>query len=122
MQVQLGKSVRKIRNRRFLRCWVLPYLRSRIRGGFRPILGCVYTEWKCNLECAYCDRHTPMANEMSRDQILKALGEFVELGTRSVSLDGGDPRLVDGGLAGASTVSKFAPATQPSTPIRRKES
>jgi MoaA/NifB/PqqE/SkfB family radical SAM enzyme len=47
--------------------------------------------WLCNLECAYCDRHTPMANEMGRDQIFKALGEFVDLGTRLVSLDGGEP-------------------------------
>jgi MoaA/NifB/PqqE/SkfB family radical SAM enzyme len=32
-----------------------------------------------------------MANEMGRDQIFKALGEFVELGTRIVNLDGGEP-------------------------------
>lgn len=47
--------------------------------------------WLCNLECVYCDRHTPMDNEMSRDQIFNALGEFVQLGTRGVSLDGGEP-------------------------------
>jgi MoaA/NifB/PqqE/SkfB family radical SAM enzyme len=56
-----------------------------------PISLAYELSWLCNLECAYCDRHTPMANEMTRDQILKALGEFVELGTSSVSLDGGEP-------------------------------
>ena len=56
-----------------------------------PISLAYEISWLCNLECAYCDRHTPMANEMAREQILKALDEFVELGTRSVSLDGGEP-------------------------------
>ena len=56
-----------------------------------PIALCYELSWLCNLECAYCDRHTPMANEMGRDQIFKALGEFVELGTRIVNLDGGEP-------------------------------
>src|ERR1035438_1321377 len=55
--VQFDRSVRKIRYSRFLRCWVLPYLRSRIHGGFRPILGCVYTDLKCNLDCPYS--HSP---------------------------------------------------------------
>ncbi len=56
-----------------------------------PISLAYELSWLCNLECAYCDRHTPMANEMTREQIFAALGEFVELGTRSVSLDGGEP-------------------------------
>jgi MoaA/NifB/PqqE/SkfB family radical SAM enzyme len=47
--------------------------------------------WLCNLACTYCDRHTPMRNELRRDQIFQALAEFYELGTRDVSLDGGDP-------------------------------
>jgi len=45
----------------------------------------------CNLACIYCDRHTPMPGEMTREQIFTALGEFIELGTRKVNLDGGDP-------------------------------
>jgi MoaA/NifB/PqqE/SkfB family radical SAM enzyme len=56
-----------------------------------PISLAYELSWLCNLACAYCDRHTPMANEMAPDQIFTALGEFVELGTRSVSLDGGEP-------------------------------
>ncbi len=45
----------------------------------------------CNLDCLYCDRHTPRANEMTREQISSALGEFHEMGMRHVSLDGGEP-------------------------------
>jgi MoaA/NifB/PqqE/SkfB family radical SAM enzyme len=56
-----------------------------------PISLAYELSWLCNLECTYCDRHTPMAEEMSRGQILAALEEFVKLGTRNVSLDGGEP-------------------------------
>jgi MoaA/NifB/PqqE/SkfB family radical SAM enzyme len=45
----------------------------------------------CNLDCSYCDRHTPKPNEMTREQILTALAELHELGMRHVSLDGGEP-------------------------------
>jgi len=47
--------------------------------------------WRCNLECAYCDRHTAMRDELTRDQIFTALGEFHNLGMRDAHLDGGDP-------------------------------
>ena len=45
----------------------------------------------CNLACVYCDRHTPMPQEMSREQIFTALGGFFEMGTWKVNLDGGEP-------------------------------
>jgi MoaA/NifB/PqqE/SkfB family radical SAM enzyme len=63
------------------------------RLGLMPIplsLGFELTH-RCNLECHYCDRHTPLEHEMSRDQILVALAELVALGTRRISLDGGEP-------------------------------
>jgi MoaA/NifB/PqqE/SkfB family radical SAM enzyme len=63
------------------------------RLGIRPFpLSLTYeVTWLCNLTCAYCDRHTPMPNEMTRDQIFKALEEFHDLGMRQTNLDGGDP-------------------------------
>ena len=45
----------------------------------------------CNLDCAYCDRHTPRPREMTREQILSVLSDFHALGMRHVSLDGGEP-------------------------------
>lgn len=45
----------------------------------------------CNLRCAYCDRHTPTAGELTREQIFQVLTDFRALGTRYVSLDGGEP-------------------------------
>ena len=46
---------------------------------------------RCNLACSYCDRHTPLPNEMSLEQILSALGGLAAIGMREVSLDGGEP-------------------------------
>lgn len=63
------------------------------RAGMRPtpiFLGFEITHL-CNLACHYCDRHTPAPNEMTLEQILRALGEFHELGMRHISLDGGEP-------------------------------
>ncbi|HXZ84892.1 MAG TPA: radical SAM protein [Myxococcota bacterium] len=63
------------------------------RFGIRPYPMTVDYEltWRCNLECVYCDRHTPMARELTREQIFAALGEFHALGMRQTHLDGGDP-------------------------------
>jgi MoaA/NifB/PqqE/SkfB family radical SAM enzyme len=45
----------------------------------------------CNLRCTYCDRHTPQPGELTREQIFQVLQDFHALGTRHVSLDGGEP-------------------------------
>ena len=45
----------------------------------------------CNLACVYCDRHTPMPNEMGRDEIFTALEQFIDLGLRKLNLSGGEP-------------------------------
>lgn len=45
----------------------------------------------CNLECSYCDRHTPMPAEMSFDEIRVTLDAFHGMGMRHISLDGGEP-------------------------------
>src|SRR3989442_13928425 len=63
------------------------------RVGIRPIPIAVTYEvtWLCNLACGYCDRHTPMRNEMNHEQIFEALEEFIGLGMSQIHLDGGDP-------------------------------
>jgi len=48
---------------------------------------------RCNLACRYCDRHTALPREMDHNAIFAVLEEFVQLGTRYVSLDGGEPLL-----------------------------
>lgn len=45
----------------------------------------------CNLACEYCDRHTPLPNEMTLDQIFVALDGMHQIGMQEISLDGGEP-------------------------------
>lgn len=45
----------------------------------------------CNLECHYCDRHTKLPQEMTKEQIFTALEQFIDLGMKHMSLDGGEP-------------------------------
>lgn len=84
------------------------------RLGLRPFpLGLTYElSWVCNLGCAYCDRHTPMRNELTRPEIFAVLAEFHALGMRDILLDGGEPlahrnveEIVDRLVARAVTVS-----------------
>ena len=70
------------------------------RTGAKPApLALTYeVTWLCNLSCDYCDRHTPMPNELTREEIFEALEEFAVLGMLRVNLDGGEPlahKLVD---------------------------
>ncbi|MBI5532997.1 MAG: radical SAM protein [Deltaproteobacteria bacterium] len=48
---------------------------------------------RCNLDCKYCDRHTPLPDEMEHDDIFSALAGMLRIGMRSLSLDGGEPLL-----------------------------
>ena len=63
------------------------------RTGVRPFpLSLTYeVTWLCNLSCGYCDRHTPMRHELTREEIFGALDEFRMLGMLHTHLDGGDP-------------------------------
>ena len=63
------------------------------RTGVRPFpLSLTYeVTWLCNLSCGYCDRHTPMRNELTQEEIFSALDEFRMLGMLHTHLDGGDP-------------------------------
>jgi MoaA/NifB/PqqE/SkfB family radical SAM enzyme len=65
------------------------------RLGLKPTpLALTYeVSWRCNLACSYCDRHTPMRSELTRDQILEALAQFHALGMRITNLDGGEALL-----------------------------
>lgn len=65
------------------------------RLGIKPYpLALTYElSWLCNLSCGYCDRHTPMAHELPREAIFKALEEFIGLGMRLTNLDGGEALL-----------------------------
>jgi MoaA/NifB/PqqE/SkfB family radical SAM enzyme len=79
---------------RAVRCWVVPYLRSRIfERQFRPLLAFLFTELRCNLGCHYCwafDNHTP---GMSADTARRSIDWLHALGCRVLALMGGEPLL-----------------------------
>lgn len=66
-------------------------LMSRAFGMHVPISVGFEITHLCNLACDYCDRHTPLPNEMTFEQIIQALEGLQRIGMREISLDGGEP-------------------------------
>ncbi len=64
-----------------------------VRLGARPVPLSVSFEitHRCNLACAYCDRHAPGPNEMAAEQVLTVLDALCDAGMRTICLDGGEP-------------------------------
>jgi MoaA/NifB/PqqE/SkfB family radical SAM enzyme len=66
-------------------------IRAKVLGAASPLAVGFEVTHRCNLRCSYCDRNTRRSREMSRDDILSALGGLYRLGMRAMSLDGGEP-------------------------------
>lgn len=79
---------------RGLKCWYIPYLKSRYYGGeFRPLLSYLYTEWKCNVNCYYCYTWNNRVNGMTLEVAKKSIDWLSSVGCRVVALMGGEPLL-----------------------------
>ena len=49
------KQYHKINTMRGLKCWALPFVKSRFKASeLRPIIAYLFTEFKCNVDCHYC--------------------------------------------------------------------
>lgn len=73
---------------------ILPYLRARATGRPTPVDVALHVTHRCNLDCAYCDRHHgDRSRELSPDELKKILTGFLVAGTRGVLFDGGEPLL-----------------------------
>jgi uncharacterized Fe-S cluster-containing radical SAM superfamily protein len=89
----------KTRNRtknaiRSLRCWYIPYLKSRYHSGeFRPLLSYLYTEWRCNVNCYYCYTWDNQVRGMTLDVAKKSMDWLKTSGCRVVAIMGGEPLL-----------------------------
>ncbi len=46
---------------------------------------------RCNLRCRYCDRNRPRPAELPTAKIIEIIDRFNKMGTRGISLDGGEP-------------------------------
>jgi MoaA/NifB/PqqE/SkfB family radical SAM enzyme len=79
---------------RAVRCWLGPYVRSRVRPHqFRPLLAYLFTEWKCNLDCHYCWARDNAIKGMSEDVARRSIDWLRDTGCRVLAIMGGEPLL-----------------------------
>lgn len=77
---------------RAIRCWVIPYLNSRIhKEGFRPVLCYLFTDWNCNIDCHYCFQYNTARPGMSFETAKSAIDWLKSIGCRVIPLMGGEP-------------------------------
>ena len=80
--------------RRAVRCWLWPYLGSRLHPHqFRPLLAYLFTEWKCNLDCHYCWAHQNQTKGMTAEVARDSIDWLHATGCRALAIMGGEPLL-----------------------------
>ena len=88
------KQYQLFNRRRAVRCWLWPYLRSRLHpNDFRPLLAYLFTEFKCNLDCHYCWAHSNKTAGMTEEVALNAIDWLHDAGCRALAIMGGEPLL-----------------------------
>ncbi len=75
--------------------FMLTLLKDKLWGGRSPLVTVINTTFRCNLRCNYCygrffDRHTP---DLPTADLLALITELGRMGTRMVTLTGGEPLL-----------------------------
>lgn len=92
--VRLGAGNRTKNALRGLRCWYLPYIKSRVYSRrFRPLLSYLFTDWKCNVNCYYCYTWDNRVDGMTLDVAKKSIDWLETVGCRVVAIMGGEPLL-----------------------------
>jgi len=77
-----------------MRGWMFPYLKSRVLpGDFHPIIGYLFTEWKCNLDCHYCWAFENSVKGMTEDVARRSIDWLHDTTSRVLALMGGEPLL-----------------------------
>lgn len=77
-----------------VRGWGLPYIKSRLLpGDFHPIIGYLFTEWKCNLDCNYCWAFENSVKGMTEDVAKRSIDWLHSTTCRVLALMGGEPLL-----------------------------
>jgi MoaA/NifB/PqqE/SkfB family radical SAM enzyme len=74
--------------------WMFPYFKSRLLpGDFHPIIGYLFTEWKCNLDCHYCWAFENSVKGMTEDIARRSIDWLEGTTCRVLALMGGEPLL-----------------------------
>lgn len=82
----------KFNRNRAVQAWAVPYVKSRWhRKQLRPIVGYLFTEYKCNLDCHYCWAYNNTHKGMTEDTARRSIDWMEEIGCRVLAIMGGEP-------------------------------
>lgn len=74
--------------------WVVPYAKSRVYNSrFRPVMSYLFTDWKCNIGCAYCFQYNNAGSDMTFETAKSSIDWLKTIGCRVIALMGGEPLL-----------------------------
>jgi MoaA/NifB/PqqE/SkfB family radical SAM enzyme len=77
-----------------MRGWMFPYFKSRIMpGDFQPIISCLFTDWKSNLDCHYCWSYDNRVKGMTEDTARRAIDWLHSTPCHVLARTGGEPLL-----------------------------
>jgi MoaA/NifB/PqqE/SkfB family radical SAM enzyme len=92
--IMTRKEYQAFNRRRSIRCWLVPYVASRLHPHeFHPLLAYLFTEWKCNLDCHYCWAHDNRDSGMTLEVARASIDWLRETGCRVLAIMGGEPLL-----------------------------
>ena len=68
-------------------------MKDHILGGRTPLVVVLNTTFRCNLKCGYCygQYFNRSDTDFSTDELLKLIDDLGKMGTRSITLGGGEP-------------------------------
>lgn len=80
---------------RAVQSWAIPYAGSVLHADqFRPVLGYLMTDWKCNVHCHYCFQSNNAGERTMSWETAKASVDWLKsTGCRVLALMGGEPLL-----------------------------
>ena len=67
------------------------YMQTALFEPHRPLLAHLVVTRYCNLDCAYCNEFDKVSKPIPRDVLLARIDRLAELGTRVLTLTGGEP-------------------------------
>ncbi len=71
----------------------IAWAKVRLLGRQVPLLMSWNLTFRCNLRCHYCDSPNLDVPELDTGQVLEAIDDFYDLGTRYITFSGGEPLL-----------------------------
>jgi MoaA/NifB/PqqE/SkfB family radical SAM enzyme len=78
--------------RRKLRCWLVPYVKSRVLPGeLHPIAAYLMTDYKCNVDCNYCPSWNNRTPGMTDDIARRSIDWLRSTTCRILAVMGGEP-------------------------------